>query len=278
MSESAKHSRRAALGVIVGASSLAIGPAAARASIGPLSIETADDMALALWERRQAFRQPVLDANRAYEEARSRMPWWALSGPSELASDGSLTGPESGWPAMQGVDPSPHFHVKRLIRPSPEDLRKNFDHRTAVAWGGNEALKAYRQQLRELAARRKAKRDEEKLSGLSAADAALETLYRRLRPIELQIEALPPKTPNAAAARIFLEAMATEKLEASVSDSSVLTVAAIALEHLRPASRGIIKAHVDDLLDNPDRRIASCQAYVGDHAAGGIKSGPSKDA
>jgi hypothetical protein len=40
----------------------------------------------------------------------------------------------------------------------------------------------------------------------------------------------------------------------------------IALEQLRPALRGIIKVLVDELLDNPNRRLGSCQAHVGDFA------------
>jgi hypothetical protein len=62
------------------------------------------------------------------------------------------------------------------------------------------ALTVYRRRLRELAARMKAKTQEEKRSGLTAANDALNALYDRLAAVHDEIWTLPPSAPNAAAA------------------------------------------------------------------------------
>jgi hypothetical protein len=253
--------RRAALAALAGVPALAILPAVAREPA--LDTDSADDRALALWERRHTFRQPILDAERRVREAKGRMPAWALPGPRFIDFDGSAVGGESHWPAVEGIRPSGGAGRYRVVRPDPGMLRMAFDSSSAIL-GRENALPKYRQELRELARRVRAQKSEEERTGLAAANRAASALSAQAGQVEDEIMALAPATPNAAAARILVEAMSTPNFQEPVSASSAMTVAAVALEHLRPALRGIIKAHVDEILDNPGRRLGSCQAYVGD--------------
>ncbi len=267
-----RPSRRAALAALASAPALAVLPAAARATA--LGADAADDHAIALWERRHAFRQPLLDAYRVFREAEGRIPAWARPGPAFMDGDGSLVGGESGWPAIEGLKPTGHTSCYQPVRPGPDTLRAAFDADCAIL-GREKALRGYRRRLRELALRLRAKESEEERSGFAAADRAVDALCAQADRVDDEIGALAPTTPNAAAARILIEAMAAASFREPVDDSGAMTVAAIALDHLRPALRGMIKAHVDELLDNPDRRLGSCQAYVGDSDIDGGERGAS---
>jgi hypothetical protein len=195
------------------------------------------------------------------------MPAWALPGPEFLESDGSLSGHITGWPAIELVETSLYRGAKRILRPSPHHLRQIFDSSKSI-FGERAALLKYREGLRALATRRKARDAEKNRSGLTAAEAALDALYDRLEAVNIEIEALSPSTPNAAAARIVVEVLLGADPDVLASDSGGPAVAAIGLAHLRPALRGIIPAHVDELLANPDMRLGSALAYVGDSGEG----------
>jgi hypothetical protein len=184
-----------------------------------------------------------------------------------MAGDGSLRGADSGWPAIQDAVPSGKPGDLIFLRPSPGDALRVYELSIPLK-GEKGALADYRRALRGLAARRMAKKAEEKRTGVAAATVALEALYEQERAIQRDIEALSPTTPNAAAARILIEAMAEADFREPASSSDAVAVALIALEHLRPALRGIIAAHVDELLDNPDIRLGSSLAYVGDSDGG----------
>jgi hypothetical protein len=227
----------------------------------------ADDLALGLWERRHALRQPILDAERARVEAEGRTAAWALPGPEFLESDGSLSGPAADWPAIEGIEPSPRLGARRLLRPSPAHLRQALDVSTAI-FGRARAVATYRAELRALAERRRRQAAEQARSGLMAALAALAVLHDELRAVNDQIEALSPATPNGAAARLLVEAFWGASFREPASDSAAVSVALIALAHLRPALRGIIKTHVDELLGDPGMRLGSALAYVGDSDGG----------
>ena len=259
--------RRAALGLMVGAPALAVLPIAAKAARTPISPE--DRLALDLWERRYALRQPFMEAYRARNEAEARMPWWAINGYSFLESDGSVSGPFVGWPAIQGVKPSERSRASKLIRPGPSDLRQAFVHAQNL-WGGNSGLKEYQDDLLALEERLKAQGDEERRSGLTEADLTLEDLHEQHGAICDQINELPITAPNVAAAKLILELIAQSKVSEAASASSEVCIAMIALRHLRPALVGIIADHVDELLSDGDRRLASYQCFEGDPDHGRI--------
>jgi hypothetical protein len=189
-------SRRAALAILGAASALIAVPAAARAVNA--HAPSADDRAIALWERRDALRQPILDAYRARAEAEARMPEWTVRARSF------------------------------------DDLHKD--------------------DLADL-------KEEERLSGLTAAELAIEATSGRLADVQGPIWAMPVSAPNVAAARIMIEAIERADSTKPVSYGP-LGVALIALEHLRPSLRGIIAEHVAEFLDNPERILSECQAAI----------------
>jgi hypothetical protein len=105
--EPAAHSRRAILAS--GGSVLALGalsaPAHAEGSDVIQFDQAHDDLAISLWEERSALRPQFIAASRAIREAMDRLPDWAKMGPRYLNHDGSLSGPFSGWPAIQDMEP-----------------------------------------------------------------------------------------------------------------------------------------------------------------------------
>jgi hypothetical protein len=236
-----------------------------------LAVDPADDRALELWERRHAQRQPLLDAYRVYHAARARMPAWARPGPRYMLADGSLTGDVSYSPAIQGLKHSDREGSYVDTRPDKASIQRDFYVNCAIS-DRDKALRIHAEQLHELAARVKAKKLEENRSGLTAANVAIDALFAQVSSIDEDVKALVPSTPNATAARILLDVTSEARYSYSVEDSFGMSVALIAFAHLRPALRGIIKAHVDELLDNPDRRLGWCQAYVGDSNAEGAET------
>ena len=127
-----------------------------------------------------------MDAARALDDALNKMPWWARPGHSML-HDGELAGEEVNWPAIQGMEPSPHRGVFRLIRPGLRDLREHYDFVVRNFPKSASALALYRKNLRELATRRRAQREEERKAGLPAAQAAFDDLASKRADIERRI-------------------------------------------------------------------------------------------
>jgi hypothetical protein len=243
------HGRRAVLAaIVVGAAALAL-PGAALAQ--------SDDGVGGLWARRHALRAPTADALAAIAEANARLPAWARPGPQHIDDTGAATGDVVGWPAIEGVTARRGFLA--VARPGLADLRERFDavrHFEPVA-----ALRAYRAALRALAVRRRAQAAETAKAGLDAAEARWTALDEARKEIEAKILALDLSTVGAVAAQIVvgLNYDVAERPDETAGERSA---AQIALAFLRPSLAGLLRAHVDEILDSrlPARAL---QAFIG---------------
>jgi hypothetical protein len=255
-----QQTRRAALGAITTLSALALAPTPS----WPEG-QDADGRALTLWAKRHALRQPFLEAYRAEHESEARMSWWAKPGPEFLAADGSTFGTGVGWPAIADAQHPRHSKQAILIRPGKGDLRRLFEADIPLD-GEDFALKTYRHRLRSLAERIRAQKEEGPRSGYTDASAKVQAIYEQVKSIEDEIEALEPSSPHVVAAQILLSALS----ELAVCESAELAIAATAIRYLRPGLRGILAEHIDELNDNPDGRLGSCQVYVADYDQGKV--------
>jgi len=279
-----KPSRRAALGALASVPVLALPVVAAGAgsavrsaipAMAHSAISASDDLTLDLWTQRHAFRQPKIDADIAYEEAAARMPDWARGGLQMLGYGGVLSGQDVGWPAIQGS--ACDYQIATLQKhPVPAQvskdlaaclsLRKKLAHNFTGQLAnseetGREALALYRKELRELATRRRAQRFEEERAGVTAAEARIEALVEACRDIEDQIADLPPLTPNAVAARMLIpiEVEAGKPFAEGCENAADVK----ALAQLRPHLTGLLRAHVDEIFDNPSMPAGLLQVVQG---------------
>ena len=234
--------RRAALGGLAGASVLAAIPPALASAASP-----ADDIANRLWAQRHAYRQPYRDACMAVRRATAQLPDWARPGPSLLHPDGTLSDDGFGWPAIQGVTPDEHDVI--LIRPGKHHLAERY-HRDLIL-RPETALSDYQRELRELALRRRAQRDEKRKVGLPALEAKRDRISDQRQAIQEQIEELEPDTANSAAALVLVEAVVMCHLQEPFFDYSDGPAPEVALKFLRPMLSGLIRAHVDEIFDRP---------------------------
>jgi hypothetical protein len=81
-----------------------------------------------LWQEREAI---VQEDNALYPvllSTQKSMPQWAQSGPTYLNGAGVRCGPEVGWPEVAELPALPPTeNTYRNIRPSPSDLKREFD-------------------------------------------------------------------------------------------------------------------------------------------------------
>ena len=262
------------MNMLVSSPALAIGssatacapPGASLSAIPPMAASPAaaqEDRALALWERRHALREPLEDAHREEAAAEARTAEWALPGRQYLNGDGTFSGHKVEWPAIQRLKPS--GKATFLVRPGPEDLRL-MRGVYSVTLSSDQAEAAYRRDVAALKRRLRAQARETERSGLKAATAALDVMYERVFEIEDEIDQLSPATPNAAAAQILVGASRENGDDRANVVDGAMPVAIIALTYLRPALRGIVKAHAEELLADQSRRIASYAFYRADEA------------
>jgi len=225
-----------------------------------------DDLAISLWEKRSTMKPLFIAAIRAQREAEARLPWWAKSGPNMLCHDGTFTGQVVGWPAIQDLERPDRPGVYHLIRPG------KFDAWRFNGMSGEWRERAIRKARDDLAKRMKAQRAEKWRAGVITADWALEALYDQLDAIDDQIDKLSNSTPNAAAVLVLHTTLLYVDQNYGLNMNPELHVALKAFEFLRPHLRGIVKEHVEDLLDNPDQPVKWCKAYLYDDREDGTGS------
>jgi hypothetical protein len=145
----------------------------------------------AAWLERSALKAAA-DANtKSLHAAWDRLPRWARSGPSQLNHDGSHDGPHMGWPEVKNPTLPLTDHGYSLIRISPSDVREAF--RIAVAnfcpdEGSRVRARArYRERMREVIARIREKREEERKVGVEAMENESECLCNAIFDVEERI-------------------------------------------------------------------------------------------
>lgn len=114
-----------------------------------------------------------------------------------------------------------------------------------------DARASYEKELLEFEARLRAQKAEKASAGITAAEALLDTIYEKHAAIEDRIDELPMTTPNVAAARILIDTASEAEQKRPFSESFERCGTMLALVYLRPLLTGLLRAHVDEILDNP---------------------------
>ncbi len=280
-------SRRAALtGALAAIPALAGAAIVTTPSLASPAHPDAGELVLALWARRHALRKQIADAMGEEIAAEARLPAWARSGPQMMAHDGTLCGGNVGWPAIQGMAPPTAPGVLHMVRPGPPDLREKFYRdrrrdeladRAEAAFGKiaarplvnllaistDNALTTFRREWRELTARLRAKTAERERVGQVAAQASIDSLFEKCDAINDEILALAPETACIAAAQILIQVNPDLGSNDPFSHEPEHAGLVVALTFLRPSLSGLLRAHVDEILDNPEMPAASLQAAIG---------------
>jgi hypothetical protein len=212
----------------------------------------------ALWNARRELRDAYLGATARVEAAEKAMPWWAQPGPQLLASDGTFTAREVGWPAIQGNKPPERLGSVYNVRPTPTDLRTHY---LNGIWGDTPKTRAaYRNALRALALRRREQKAERAKVGLDDLEKQRDGIADRISDIRDAITNLRDTSADAVAASLMIGLVWT----GHTRDSTGANIEGIdgALRLLLPSLTGNIAADAADLLDNPDTPITERMAWV----------------
>jgi hypothetical protein len=245
----ARRSFLAGLAVTLPAGAIAATPALA--AVGASRSEIDDLYA----ERTElAARSRIVAAQ--HKAAEASMPWWAQPGPSLLRGDGRWTGTSVGWPAIDNDKLPSHPDTMFNKRPSPSDLRKNFDIRLRMCGKLTEAHRTearglYIQSMRELAARRRRQREEEIKVGLPDLEAQLDAIGERLGEIDDRLQDLtvsPADAPQKAAAMLMIDLNGHWKNDTAFGCS-------VTLGALRPFLTGLISEHAEYAQANCLKRV-----------------------
>lgn len=155
-----------------------------------------------LWEQRASIVVRNREASAAFDQARKRMPAWALPGPQYINAKGEKCGPIVGWPEVEDVAAvglPQHADAFRYIRPSPHQTIRDF--KTVLQFDlrnpkRRAALKErYREKLAVIKKRLDQRDFEEEKWGLLAAEGQLDVHSDALCEIEKAILALNDNSP-----------------------------------------------------------------------------------
>jgi hypothetical protein len=205
------------------------------------------------------LRGTYLEAEARTAAAESAMPWWAQPGPQLLASDGTFTGREVGWPAIAGRKPPERLGSFYNVRPTPTDLRTHY---LNGIWGDTPKTRiAYRKALRALALRRREQKAERAQVGLDDLEKLRDGIAERISDIGHAITNLRDTSADAVAASLMIGLLLT----GYTRDNTSANIEGIegALRILRPSLTGNIAADAADLLDNPETPITERAAWIG---------------
>ncbi|MCW5693096.1 MAG: hypothetical protein KIT48_12095 [Pseudolabrys sp.] len=193
-----------------------------------------------------------------YDEATARMPEWARPGPQRLTAAGAFEGEIAHMP--RDVSITPPVGVKSIIcRPCQYDFRRQAERilndrwgTSIVTWRNGDEVRVtrrtvrtwYMAELRALEARYAAQEAEEARVGLPRIEQALEAIGEARCDARAALAGLPPSL-NAAAAVLLTTAALTTRLDTSAMQVETL-------DFMRPALTGLIRAHVELLIDAID--------------------------
>lgn len=203
-----------------------------------------------------------------HDAAESAMPWWARPGHEYVRPDGTWAGAHVGWPAIDD-DKLPTYEGSMLKkRISPFDIRRSFES-NARLWkafdayrgdgcGRERARAIYRKDMRELVARLRRQREEERKVGLWEIEAQMEALSDQIFDLEDRIKNLDvpsAEVPQKAAAVLLIESR-ERRSDDSFGESAML-------DTLRPLLTGLISEHAKYVAENPDEPMAAMPFWLG---------------
>jgi hypothetical protein len=199
--------------------------------------------------------------SREYHERQQRLPWWAKKGPKYLVAKGEPERPEIGYaPAIQGLEPPSRPGVFRLLRPAPDDLERELEHRARM-FGPDRARTWFQTETAAYEERQAAALAQMDRLGLPGLDARMEQVSDRLFELEQAIMDLPASLERVAA--LTLLATAAEARADHSFDRGDCRQGKVALSGLRPFLTGAVAESVADALDNPKRVMARSPLWTG---------------
>jgi hypothetical protein len=182
------------------------------------------------------------------------MPSWARAGCEPR------TGAFSGWPAICDVDGVPSTRFVRQ-RPSPTDIRKDCEELVRrLGEDKRSAVRAeYRHRMRELIARLRLQREEQRRVGLPDLEAQLEAFGDRIFDLDdrlQKLEVAPMDVPQKAAAVLLITSHLDRHRNKRFGDSATL-------DRLRPLLTGLIGEHAEYAAANPYELMATMPFWPG---------------
>jgi hypothetical protein len=235
-------------GAAVVSATVAVGATAALASSARSEID-------ALYAERTALAARSRELGEQYDAAEASMAWWARAGHEYLRGDGEWTGGVVGWPAIDDGRKAPHYVVSFQKRPSPYTIAKDFE-RDLRFFGEKqrpEIRANYRRRMRELVARLRRQREEERKAGLPDLEARLDDVSERIFDLGDRLKNLdvsPADVPQKAAAVLLIASNYDRGRNHSFGGSA-------ALDALRPFLTGQVHEHADYVTEHPDDEMES---------------------
>ena len=234
----------------------------------------AADRVNALLGERDRLDSVARELGDRFDAAYDTLPWWAKAGPCQLLHNGSVTGPISGWPALQDAPRPSHPEIGRHIRPSLKDLRAWFQMdvdgqcwRPELEYRRAEIRAEYREKVRAFIQRSRAKEALWSAAGVYEIERQLKATADAKFAIDDVLVDLPDDKgdPSVIAAKVLL-AMRWEGVDidqcSGWCDDNALALLGV-LRSLRPAITGALATHVGEMLDNPDRPFGELAFWWG---------------
>ncbi|SHM07235.1 hypothetical protein SAMN05444159_7596 [Bradyrhizobium lablabi] len=212
-----------------------------------------------LYEERTALAARSRELHAQYVAADASLPWWARAGHEYLRGDGTWTGGIVGWPAIDDDHKPAHYIVQLLKRPSPYTIRRDFE-RDLRFFGEKqrpEIRAKYRRRMRELVARLRCQREEERKAGLPELEAQIDAISDRIFDLNDRIENLDVSAadmPQKVAAVHMITQYRHFLARQPIGDIAVLMV-------LRPMLTGLIREHADFAAKDWEAPICSMPFY-----------------
>jgi hypothetical protein len=217
----------------------------------------------ALYAERTALAARSRELCEQYKTAEASTPWWAQAGHEYLRGDGTWTGGIVGWPAIDDDRKPSHSSVMFLKRPSPHTISKDFE--SDLRFFGEtrrpEIRAKYRRRMRELIARLRCQREEERKVGLPELDAQMDAIADRILDLYDRIKNLdvpPADVPQKAAAVLLITSHLDRGRNACLGTSATHT-----LDTLRPFLTGLISEHAEYAAANPYEPMATMPFWPG---------------
>jgi hypothetical protein len=211
-----------------------------------------------LYEERTVLAARSRKLAEQYAAAEASMPWWAQGGYGYLCGDGTWTGAFVGWPATDDIKA---LNLMPLLkRPSPWTFRKEFE--SYIRYYGEERRPefraTYRRQMRDLVARLRCQREEQRKVGLQQLRDQLGVIGEPLSEIDERIESLSVTSAAAAqkAAAMILITSPYNHWRSNDEFGNTATLVA-----LQPFLTGQIREHVDYVIENPDCEMSGMLFY-----------------
>jgi hypothetical protein len=226
------------------------------ASIGACNAAADEGRLETLWRRRKFLVRKLAKASADHDEAVSKLPEWARSGPKWMDFDGNKTGGFCGWPEVENPTPPQIEGAYRRIRISPDDVKEEF--RTHLRTFGTRgpgwkaARSSYVQRLKKVRARVAEQKRLEEEAGVNSFLDLIDRISDAIFDVEEAISRLSASSLIGMAALILIKADVDDNRQ----DWACL------LRPLCPYVSGIIAADVRAYLGGDDGSPEPIQALA----------------